>query len=416
MNITTNNNFKHSDIWFFYVMVIVLGVFPDVMIDSPWSINLGGLNFGIGDVLNFGVLFSFFYVMISSRTRRSLFKEKIYSILIILILLSLFTGFTKYSYRAIGELRYYIQLFTISVAFLLTSKYRIDAGNIFDIIQRTLKLLAWISVFLFLIYMFFFKHRNYDFRDLKALGTNQSFYIGALFAWLIAKPILGHEIKLIVWAEIFFLFTILILSENRTALVSILLSVLIFVFVKMRVRLYVYIILFFIVSSFVLSTTEPTIYNNLSMAYINIINPSRDPNANWRILVQIDAIEQGMRTFWFGQGLGGYFNFYVPGLPVIEAYPHSQYVLLFLTSGIISTLCAFGAIISYIIRYFYLVKKNKTIHDSPELLALAIIILAQIFYGFAYIFIPIFGLLYGWGIIASEKISNIPYYEKQAVD
>ena len=400
---SSTNTFKHSDIWYYYLGIIVLGMFPNMIISSPWSINLGGMNFGVGDLFTICILFACCYTVIYGRAENLLFREIIYCGLLLLIVFSFFHGFTKYSYRAIGELRYHVHVFTIGVAFYLTILYKLNVQQIYAITERTLELLAWIAVLCFFIIPMF-SVEDFDFRGIKVLGTHQSFYLGAFILWLVAKPICQKKISVKEWGKTIVLFSILVLSKNRTALIAIIFSIVVSLFLKFRLKLLIYFIGGALVGFAVLEVIDSNIISSLSETYENVTNPVEDPNARWRILVQSDAIEQAMPTFWFGQGLGGYFYFDIPGYFVAEDYPHSQYILLFLKCGILSAICALSSIVSYIILYSVKVSKNTDIRSSPEQLALAMIIFSQILYGITYVFIPVFGLLFGFGVITRKKI------------
>jgi hypothetical protein len=394
LKIIPKKDFSHSAIWWYYLIVFIFGIFPDILVESPWFITLFGVNIGIGDMLTF-VILTVFGISLYSSSGRGLFKqEKLYCILLACIGVSFAYGLTKYSYRAIGELRYHIHFFTIGIPFYLYIRYELNKTTIIEIIEQTLKILAWISVLSFFIRPFF-GIDDYDFRGPKALGSHQSFYIGAYIMWLIAKTINKDKVDNYHGLQLAFLSLILILSKNRTAVAAVLLGLAgIFIF-KIRLKIVIYCAACFFVGAVMLHTINSSVVANLSETYASMVNPVEDANARWRILIQGEALEQAMETFWLGQGLGGYFYFEIPNLPPIEEYPHSQYILLFLKCGIISAVCALSFLIGSIVRYFKSTIKNEDIKRSSALLTLTMIMLSQIVYGFGYVFIPIVGLLYG---------------------
>ena len=97
-----------------------------------------------------------------------------------------------------------------------------------------------------------------------------------------------------------------------------------------KIKLILVILILGIVLNFVFSkfmTTPQT--ELLTTSFRGVVKVEDDATGSWRIRIQKSAFHQALKTFWLGQGYGGYFNFYIPETGKTEAYPpHNQYTHL----------------------------------------------------------------------------------------
>jgi O-antigen ligase len=115
-------------------------------------------------------------------------------------------------------------------------------------------------------------------------------------------------------------------------------------------------------------------------------NITEDETGSWRLLVQAVAIEQGMETPVFGQGFGGYFEYYIEAIGEVMNYPpHSMYVYLFQKTGLIGLLAYIVALFA-LIRECSVLRKHTVRNQTSEKyrMLLKVVLVSEIFYGFAY--------------------------------
>ena len=234
------------------------------------------------------------------------------------------------------------------------------------------------------------------------LDSNETYFILLLAIFLLVKGWSSQSFSLLVRVAVPFLLFIALLSENRTAVAALALSVGVYLIFTNRKRriLTVVIIALIVLAPLLLFSSE---FHSVRLAFAGLADPLSVGSVEWRLMVQEAALNEAIRTFWTGQGYGGYFNFVIPGLnngKLVNLPPHNQFLELFLKVGILGPVLAFLCLATYAFRL--LVKQaNRELRFGYDMYTtiLGIVVVSQFFYGLAYDFMPLFGFYVGCATI-----------------
>ena len=326
------------------------------------------------------------------------------------IITAIVIGYTRYGFRAIGESRYVLQFFSFFVPFYLIKKHRLhDTEFITHLIQKTMYLAALAGVAAY-FYGNAFDLGWEDFRGERYISTFQTFNIVIFTCYLLLKYEFQKKLSRQETLLLILFALIAILSKNRASLVAPTAILLVIYALHGRLRALAYATLIVVVLLVCIQFVSEPLWKQLLISFRGVVNPTVDESVNWRRGIQLVALAQSMETFWLGQGYGGYFNFHVPGfnwdLP-IEYPPHNQFLVLLLKTGIIGATLCILTLASYILKNYNLVRCLRiNAKERLYLMALLVVIASQLLYGFAYDFIPLYGLYYGYGIVLMRSIIN----------
>lgn len=369
-------------------------------------IHLGPLNIYYSDIVYALVIICIPFVLRKHKVN----GDKPYLIFLSWLLCAVIYGLGSYGYRAIGETRYIWTLFAFFTPLYFFISGKINRIEKFEKIFKTTLLLTCISVLILFVVeiinggRFFIADANKellkieDFRGVRYLGSEETFILSAYVIFMLSKIIANKQSSAKEFIIILILTMIVLFTKNRAAPASICIALFIVLLLEGRIKYVIKGTAVVMLAVALLIFIIPGISDNLLKAFSGVINIEEDSTGYWRYVVQLSAMLQGMETPIFGQGFGGYFQFYVPELDkVIEYPPHNMYIFLFLKSGVIGVILCLVMLFS-IIRASIKMKKETKL--NPELekyrLFFSIIFIAQIPYMMAYGFSLYFGLFVGF--------------------
>ncbi len=332
-----------------------------------------------------------------------------YLALTVVLLMSIVYGMRKFGFSAIGEGRYIYWIFAFSVPLFFYITGYIRTLRDYDKFFKQTYILVIANVLLLLVIelinggRFFLAASNQEYarleddRGVRYLGSEEVFHLGVGLIFLLIERFKGNNKSKVISLLTLFLFSIILFTKNRAALLSLVVA-LIIIFIhegkaKIVIRLALIVAGLLSLSFLFFPALTLTLLNPI----IRIVDPMADETGGWRLLIQAAAIEQGLQTPIFGQGFGGYFEYYVEAFNETITYPpHSIYVHLFQKTGLIGLLTYIFAIVSLIKqnnRMRPITKNNETAEKYRMLLK--VLIVAQIFYGFVYNFSVFLGFYVG---------------------
>jgi O-antigen ligase len=334
------------------------------------------------------------------------------------LIFSILYGTTKFGFSAFGEGRYIAWIFFFSVPLYFYFSKEIQTIKDIDRFFKHTYTIVAVSILVLLCIeiinggRYFFVETNQEFaqledgRGVRYLGSEETFNLGVVVIFAIISLFMSKRKDFLQICFILLLTAIIFFTKNRTAIISLFLSLIIVLFSEGKAKLVWKFLLFFVTLAGVFFLMFPKVAESVITPITNIVNITEDETGNWRLLLQAVAIEQGMQTPIFGQGFGGYYSYYIESMGMtIEYPPHSIYVLLFQKGGIF----VLGI---YIIALLMLIKectklKKYTIQypvAEKYRLLFKVLFVAQIPYGFAYNFSIYFGLYIGLFIILKKVI------------
>lgn len=370
------------------------------------------------------LIFAFFFWCLAVISLRSKFQfpdiSKWWLVLIAVLFLSIGYGITKFGFSALGEGRYiyWLLFFAVPVYF----KYCGQVSSFRDF--EKMFLLSWLLVtinvlVLFVVELiyggrFFLASANQenlkleDDRGIRYLGSEETFHLGAAVILLIFMQYREKKKNPLIPLLILLLTAIILFTKNRAAFLSLAIALLIVFLQQGKFKQILkwsalgsglLILAFFLFPALVQPVITP-----IQSAF----DITADETGSWRLMIQAIAIEQGLQSPVFGQGFGGYFEYYIEALNDTITYPpHSIYIHLFQKTGLIGVMAYVAAIYS-LIRQNSSLKNYSGLVDSAETyrLCLRVLLIAQVFYGFAYNFSVYLGLYVGLQTLLLKILKN----------
>lgn len=405
-----------------YFLIIFLSSFILADIGVMSIINIG-MSMYFVDLLFLYFLFCFIYVAVTSKFH---FQDtsKWFICLIATLLFSIFYGATKYGFSAFGEGRYIYWIFFFVVPLYFYKEKILHSLKSLDKFVKITYLLITITVLLLLTLelinggRIFFTNVNQQFanledgRGVRYLGSEETFNLGVVVMFLIIHQFVNKKRDLLQLLLIVLLTAVIFFTKNRTALISLFLSLTFVLITEGKAKLVLRLAFLLCVLLGISHLLFPAFTASVVSPLTSVLNISEDETGNWRLLIQAVAIEQSMQTPVLGQGFGGYYSYYVESMGLtIEYPPHSIYILLFQKGGALA-LCAYVFAIFSLIRQSSMLKRytaHNCVAEQYRLL-FKVIFVAQIPYGFAYNFSLYFGLYVGLFVvlrnIVNERISK----------
>ena len=252
-----------------------------------------------------------------------------------------------------------------------------------------------------------------DRRGMRILGSSDTFTAGVCLIYLISGLIYNQKknIKSIIF--IILLTGVIIISQNRIAIVSLLFCVLLQFFIsfniKQKIKYLKYGLLILSVGVIVTNVVAPTFFHLNFMEMVNsIINPYNDMTGTgrWRVITNESALAQVFNNPIMGNGFGMSFNIW-DGTTFTPIIPHNNYIFLMLKTGIVGLLLFIYVIVNVFMHYFKYRNKIPVYYKRIyETLFLAIV--ASIPYGFGYGNYPFWGFYLGifFGLIEKMKFDK----------
>ncbi|HEX5667957.1 MAG TPA: O-antigen ligase family protein [Chitinophagaceae bacterium] len=370
------------------------------------------------------LVFAFFFwclAVISLRTKLQ-FPDisKWYLGLIAILFLSIGYGITKFGFSALGEGRYIYWLLFFAVPVYFYYSGQVSSFRDFEKMFKLSWLLVTVTVLVLLgaelLYggRFFMAAANQenlkleDDRGIRYLGSEETFHLGTAVIFMIFMQYGQKRKGPLIPVLILLLTAIILFTKNRAAFLSLAIALVIVLIQQGKFKQMLKLASLgtgLLMLTFMLF---PAIVQPVITPIQSAFDITADETGSWRLMIQAIAIEQGLQSPLFGQGFGGYFEYYIEALNETVNYPpHSIYIHLFQKTGLIGVIAYIAAIVS-LIRQNSLLKNYSGLIDSaePYRLCLRVILIAQVFYGFAYNFSVYLGLYIGLQTVLLKILKN----------
>jgi hypothetical protein len=406
------NNVFYVVLFFYSLILSDLTVLP--------IIRIGGVNIYAVDIVNILICLSLVFTIRNFMLTMGK-VEKIFIGFLIFLFLQVFRGIFMYGFSGIGEARILMPLLMSFVPFILIKGDTVRRSEIICLIEKIIYIAGIAGLFMFIIeYLhggrFFLvaeNIENFDFmedpRGIRYLDVYHIYNMILLLVFIILKAEYTKSIdsKTILLAIL--LVIAIFLSQGRTSIIALIFAYGFIQALRGKIRFILYSLLFgatiFIIFIYLAPQTA-SIYLTLLTDYRSVIEPVIDYTGTgfWRWALNVAAIEQGMNTFWLGQGFGGYYYFIVPLVSTvpIEVGPHNMYIIMFLKAGIIGVmlLCLFlFSFMAKLIKQQVILLRSGDKERSFYLSVILLVLISQIPYGMSYSFIQLLGLYIGFGFI-----------------
>lgn len=404
----------------FYYILIFISSFILADLQTIVIMTYGTFNLYLIDIYYIIIVFCAVGYLKSQNKINSI-ALKIYFSLLMFFVIRVLTNLHTYSFSAIGEARYVGGLFAVFVPlFLFRKDQKLNTDKIILIFYKTIVIAAIAGVILFIIEMsighrFFISSFNInsieyleDFRGFRILGSEETYNLSVVVVLIICGAVVNKKIKKIELLIALILLIIILITKNRAAPLALFSITPLFLLIAGKYKNAFFISLVIVTSLILIDIYSSGTLKQIVLTFSGISNIQSDDTGNWRYLVQLSALEEGLNTPIFGQGFGGYFHFYVPEMnQVITAPPHSSYIYLFLKTGILGIVLYISLIISFVVSFY---RKRKIIALNKDHLKFAlffiILILSQLVYGLAYQGSEFFGLYFGFGVLFLKSLED----------
>jgi O-antigen ligase len=402
----------------YYIIIFLLSFMQDDF-NNIVLFYIGTFKVYLIDIVYTLIMFSFLNVVLNKNRRPKTDEYLPYMLFLVWLVFGILYGFSENGLRALGEGRVIIYgLFAFFVPFYLPIERTPE--NITKVFVYTLIAAGIGASSMFVVEIlndgrFFFSEsmrfeygQMEDFRGIRILSTEHTYSLGACVFLIyysfksFRKLQLQHFIVLIV------LLGMIVISMNRTATIALAGIFIVVMLQNKNIKVIIGIVVVIAIILFGIANIMPDRVENIKQSFTNMTDISSDASGNWRLLVQKSALEQALESPIIGQGYGGYFNLYIPELNIIEkAPPHSEYVYLFLKSGIIGVLLVVIPIVAICRRLLRLRKLNYTMIGGVDVLNLLFVLLAsQLIYGLAYNFTLFYGIYYGFAVLLVTSLAE----------
>ena len=396
----------------YFLCVFFMSAFPeDMQVISVAKI--GAVHVYPIDILYFLSIGSFFVAWREGSLKNLGRAGNIYFFFVAWVVAELILGLTQNGFRAIGESRWFLFVFTFFVPFALLGRQKVEtADEVFTLVRRTILIAALASFLKFFLELWYGGRfflapslieevgRFEDFRGLRILGSSQTYVLMLAAAMLVIQGMLRGQTQLSDKILIACLVIASLITQNRTGILSIVVGLSTILIFSGRIKLLVRVAVFVSIGVILVNITYPEESQRVFGTLLSGLNPSEDDTGSWRLIQFASAIQQGFESPLVGHRFGDYFYFEVPGMRPIEDIPHNAFLLLFLRTGSVGLLLLFASV-ALLVRQANR-KKNTLFENTREIQALYVCLLvvsSQFVYGLAYPFIPELGVFLGFGVI-----------------
>ncbi len=402
----------------YYIIIFLLSFALDDL-NITVLFYIGSLKVYLIDIIYALLFVSFFSVIINKSWRPKKEESLTYILFLMWLIFGMLYGLFDNGLRALGEGRVIIySLFAFFIPFYLPiekTPESITKAFIYTILVAGIAASLMFVVEILNGGRFFFSEtmrseygQLEDFRGIRFLSTEHTYNLGA-YALLIYYSLKSHRKHTLQYLILLIvLLGIIIISMNRTAIIALAGIFVIRMLLQRNLMVIIEAVMITAIIMLGIAIIMPNRVENVKQSFTNMTDISSDPTGNWRLFTQRAALEQAMESPIIGQGFGGYFDLYIPELNSIEqAPPHSEYVYLFLKSGIIGVILAIIPIMFICRRLLLFRKLNCVMVSGIDVLNLLFILLAsQLIYGFAYNFTLFYGLYYGFAVLLITSLGK----------
>jgi O-antigen ligase len=380
-----------------FIYVIAYSLVPVNMNSIP-LVSIPPIQLYVGDLLSALAIIACGWGILSWNRELSRSEYTPYFLFLLWLIISILLGIGKYGYRAYGESRTIMHFFTFFFPFAVIRNNGETTQREIERLTKQIVVVSGICALAVLLFGGGLGIAETDYRGIRYLNSNQTFFLmmcGILYLLTSSSDGTGEARPLT--AGVFLMAAVL--SKNRTALVSLGAVGGLYFLLQRRFKVMIITVLIALVFIAGVAYVDSSTGKQIAVSLEGVANPTADQDYAWRLLVQGAAIEQGMETFWMGQGYGSYFNFEVEEEGNIHTEvetPHNQYLSIFLKTGIIGVglmLAGFGWLI--VVALARMRSRNRSSTPSSVYILLILAAASQFLYGFGYDFHALFGIYLG---------------------
>lgn len=332
------------------------------------ALPLGGLSLRFSDPIIFGIIVAILIKIIKvdpALKRIVLGKGKYFTIFLFFVLFQVIRNYSIYGSYSFGEFRTYYQGFLI-IPYVAMS---INSSKMRKRLFVILVILALSQIITALIKGAFIQNFSLDTYEkwLSSFGSLALLY--GLFGLYLYRKYKGAKLqKISTFIIIFSGIIILIIASNRSVWLAGIVAFLFLIItkeikVKHHVALFLISIFVFLLVTQVFTSEGYDFYNFFTQRFYAFTDFKKDPTAAWRYYVWMSMIENiAAQPFW-GYGLGGNFNFFIPEFASFFGNsPHNFYLAMMYELGFIGLSLFFIFLINFILDLKGLKFLNITDH------------------------------------------------------
>ncbi len=356
------------------------------------------------------------YLLIdSSRRRECTFANVLpvpFLFLLAWIVFSVARGFSQYSFSAYGDSRIVLPFVFACLGGQVFGQIsdEHESASLFQrlLIGAGLGVLLTFCIELILGHRFAFYMQATDVegwgeiedaRGIRFLNTVQTFCAGILVVSRFIGITRNRQSGLLERMLVFIMIPVALISQNRTAIVSVSAATLLYVLLIIRQSLNLRIVALVIGSLVCAFSVVLFFFPNVVQSIIVLAQAGIDPDADptgtwaWRLALAGEALVQFSQAPVLGQGFGEHWAFVLPD-EFVTSPPHNQYITLLVKMGMVG----FGLLVVIVVQFFKSARINRKLFSTEgQWMAdvVWIVVAASIPYGFAYDYVPLFGLYLG---------------------
>lgn len=399
--------------YFFLLLIFISSVLWMDFVSFP-IINLFVVNiYPIDLFLSFSMIFLFSLM----RERKLGYKIKgtpltLYLLLLVYFSFEILRNIFVYKQSAIGDGRSVFPFFFFFITYFYSQKF--STKEFLSFSNKIILLSAFGAFLLFIIelsigHLFSFSINNIkeadygyltDPRGVRILGSNDTFTLCIFSVWIILSMLYQNKRGIVNIILLVASITASLISQNRTAIISIIFSFLIYLIFTFKIKrikkllfyistslaIVIFIINFYFAKDFYLSVRQ---------TIISTFNPAEDRigTGYWRLLAVQSAMSNFPQHPIFGEGFGKHWILFINN-KIFFLPPHNQYVLMLIKTGLVGLILLIS-IFYLVIRSFLKYRKYIGSNSRPIFDTMFIALIAALPYGMGFEFYPYFGLYFG---------------------
>jgi O-antigen ligase len=372
------------------LLIYILGFLPDffMFIPNRPDFIVGGLPVGMGlravDLIFLTMTISVFYrVIFDHGIKKDLGLRNVLLIFSAFILFEILRNVNEYGLSAPGEFRF-------NYFYLIIPAYiAIYFDNATDR-KRLAKLLIGISIFVpILTVPIIGMYKGWSFGS-EDRFLNSATYLGIAYGYTLLLLSCKYKIMQVSKRNLMLLALSLIfmtlIDGHRSAWLAIVVIIVSLVFLKEISRKYLTVIIItgfigLIITALVVNNYGMNLQDYLATRSIAFVNPELDDTSAWRILQWQAQIEKIVNSPLLGEGFGGYYRVYIPGVEDASVSPHSYYIQSLVKIGIVGLFLYLLIVKKILAKMFLWLKHQKRNPEYPfVLIGILALIAAHFFY------------------------------------
>ncbi|MGA3286512.1 MAG: O-antigen ligase family protein [Bacteroidota bacterium] len=375
------------------LLIYILGFLPDFFsfIPNMPDFIVGGFPVGMGllaaDLIYLIMTISVFYrVFHEHGIKKDLGLRNVLLIFSAFILFEILRNVNEYGLSAPGEFRFYYFYLIIPAYIAIYFDNAVDR-------KKLAKLLIGISIFIPILSVpIIGMYKGWSFGS-EDRFLNSATYLGIAYGYTLLLLSCKYKIMQVSKRSLILLALLLIfmtlIDGHRSAWLAILVIIVSLIYLKEISRKYLTVIIIIgfiglIITALVVKNYGMDLRAYLATRSIAFFNPEMDDTSAWRILQWQAQIEKIINSPLLGEGFGGFFRVYIPGLGESSVSPHSYYVQSLVKLGIVGLLLYLLIVKKILSKILLWLKHQKGNPEYPLVLIGIPVLIAAHFYYFVY--------------------------------